>query len=62
MKRRVTFSVTHTTDDGKQHKPDSTASLDALEARRVVHLGRGRYADATTEAGTADNQKEQADG
>lgn len=58
-KRAVTFSVGHTTRDGKKHKADATVQLDLLEARHVVHIGHGRYADAPTEAGSADNQKEQ---
>lgn len=58
--RKVTFSVEHVTRDGKTHKPDSTAALSRLEARHVVHIGHGRYADAsTTEAESAETKKEQ---
>lgn len=59
-KPKVIFSVAHTTRDGKSHKPDTQASLDVLEARHVVHIGHGRYADATTttEAAPADTEGE----
>jgi hypothetical protein len=57
-KVKVTFSVAHVTRDGKSHKPDTTAALDALEARSIVHIGHGRYADAATEADPADNEQE----
>lgn len=55
----VTFSVEHTTRDAVEHKRDSTAALSRLEARHVVHIGHGRYADAPNEAESADNMKEQ---
>jgi hypothetical protein len=59
-KVKITFSVTHVTRDGKSHKPDTTAALEPLEARSIVHIGHGRYADAATpaEADPADNEQE----
>lgn len=57
-KTRVTFSVEHTTRDGKSHKPDTTAALSPLEARHVLHIGHGRIADATeaTPANTTEGE------
>lgn len=49
----VTFSVPHTTFDGKEHKADSTVHLEPVEANEVVLVGHGRYAksDAPTTTG-----------
>lgn len=58
-KVRVTFSVSHTTQDGKSHKPDTTVALEPLEARSIVHIGHGRYADAATEATPADETEKE---
>jgi hypothetical protein len=41
----VTFSVPHTTFDGKEHKADATVKLDPVEANEVILVGHGRYAD-----------------
>lgn len=71
---RVTFSVAHTTRDGRTHKPDTSVELDDGEAREVCHIGHGRVtpvtrvrhvpADAPNKSATkADtNKKEKANG
>lgn len=41
----VTFSVPHTTFDGKEHKADATVKLDPVEANEVILVGHGRYTD-----------------
>lgn len=41
----VTFSVPHTTFDGKEHKADATVKLDPVEANEVLLVGHGRLAD-----------------
>ena len=41
----VTFSVPHTTFDGKEHKADATVKLDPVEANEVILVGHGRYAN-----------------
>lgn len=56
---KVTFSVEHTTRDGKTHQPDSTASLSPAEARYVLLIGHARPSDASTPATSATTKKEE---
>lgn len=39
---RITLAAPYTDADGKQHKADSTVTVDAGEASRLKHYGLGR--------------------
>lgn len=40
---KVTFAYEVTTADGKARKPDSSASIPAPEASKLVHMGLARF-------------------
>lgn len=45
-KTKVTFAYPYTDSAGKEHKPESTTTLDFFEARTVINNGIARVADA----------------
>lgn len=47
---KVTFAYPRVTVDGTSHKPDSTADLDAAEAKQLIKDGFARAADGPTRA------------
>lgn len=50
-KKSVTLAYPYTGDDGKNHKADTTLSLEVAEANRLLHEGLAREADQTEKKG-----------
>ena len=55
-KKSVTLAYPYTDADGKNHKADTTLSLDVAEAIRLLHEGLARVPDDKS-ASAADEKK-----